>query len=445
MAWSMALLGYPYGPKGDYWIGTLGGTGFEAGRSIAIDSSDNFYVVGETTSGGVTNNVVLLIKYNSDGVIQWQRTLGGTGLDYGASVSLDSTDNVYVTGTTSSPGGGGGSDLLLAKYSSSGSLQWQRTLGASGTEKGLSVRVNSTDSIYVVGETYSRQGSRPDLLIAKYLSNGNQSWSRLLGGTGYTWGTSVTTDPLDYVYALGYIRLAVYRKGRTSYLSQDLALIKYDSNGAVIWQRKLGGSSGEYGISVATRSSDNAYVAGYTSSNRLFLAKYDSVYGFEWQRTLGGTGFDRATSLAIDSSENLYLLGYTASAGAGSEDLLIAKYDSSGTIQWQRTLGGTGIEQGHAIALDSAENICIVGQTASAGSGGADLLIAKLPNDGSLTGTYTLNGVPLVYAASSLSTINQTYPVALTSLTSYSGTVTNRGGTLTGATANSLTQYQVGL
>ena len=443
MAWSMALLGYPYGPKGSYWIGTLGGTGLDIGKSVAIDSSDNFYVVGETTSGGVSSNDFLLIKYNSAGVIQWQRTLGGVGLDYGASVSLDSTDNVYVTGSTTSIGSGN-ADLVLAKYSSSGSIEWQRTLGGSSNDYGHSVNVDSTGSIYVVGDSYTRQGARPDLLITKYLSNAVQSWARYAGGTGYTWGKSVTTDPQGDVYALGYLRLRVYLKGRVSYSSPGFALIKYTSTGAILWQRQLGGS-GQYGISVATRRSDNVYVLGYTSSNHLLLAKYDSVGTVLWQRRLGDAGQDYGTSLAIDSSDNVYVLGYTTSTGAGSTDLLLAKYDSSGTIQWQRTLGGTGIEQGHTVALDSAENVCIVGQTDTISAGSPDVLIAKLPNDGSLTGTYTLNGVPLVYAASSLSSITQTLSSTTSSLTNYSSSLTNRVGTLTDTTANSLTQYQVGL
>ena len=82
------------------------------------------------------------------------------------------------------------------------------------------------------------------------------------------------------------------------------------------------------------------------------------------------------------------MVGRTDSDGAGSADVLIAKYNSAGALQWGRTLGATGGEIGNAVAIDSADNIIVVGWTSSDGAGGDDVLIAKLPPDGSGTGTY---------------------------------------------------------
>ena len=107
-----------------------------------------------------------------------------------------------------------------------------------------------------------------------------------------------------------------------------------------------------------------------------------------WIALLGGTGSDLGRAVAIDSANNIIVVGQTTSDGAGGTDVLIAKYNSAGALQWDRTLGGTGDEIGTAVAIDSADNIIVVGQTGSDGAGGTDVLIAKLPPNGSRTGTY---------------------------------------------------------
>ena len=107
-----------------------------------------------------------------------------------------------------------------------------------------------------------------------------------------------------------------------------------------------------------------------------------------WIALLGGTGDDIGRAVAIDSADNIIVAGFTGSDGAGGNDVLIAKYNSAGALQWDRTLGGTGSDVGHAVAIDSADNIIVVGYTTSDGAGSLDVLIAKLPPNGSGTGTY---------------------------------------------------------
>ena len=129
-----------------------------------------------------------------------------------------------------------------------------------------------------------------------------------------------------------------------------------------------------------------------------------------WIKLLGGTSSDTGTGIAVDSSGNVYVTGHTGSQGAGGNDILIAKYNTSGVTQWLRTLGGTGTDAGTGIAVDSSGNVYVTGYTGSQGAGGYDILIAKLPSDGSLAGTYG----NFIYQASTLTTV----PLALTAATS---------------------------
>ena len=211
-------------------------------------------------------------------------------------------------------------------------------------------------------------------------------WIALLGGTGRDRGRAVAIDSANNIIVVG-------RTGSDGAGGNDLLIAKYNSAGALQWDRTLGGTGTDFGDDVAIDSADNIIVVGYTNSDGaggddLLIAKYDSVGTLQWDRTLGGTGTDQGFGVAIDSANNIIVVGYTGSDGAGGNDVLIAKYNSAGALQWDRTLGGTGDDRGRGVAIDSANNIIVVGQTGSDGAGGTDVLIAKLPPNGSRTGTY---------------------------------------------------------
>ena len=425
-----------------YWISTLGGSGSDSGYSVSTDSSGNSYVFGYTDSTGAGDRDFLLSKYDSIGDVQWQRILGGAARDWGRSVAIDSSDNVYVFGHTASAGAGA-SDFLLAKYNTSGTIQWQRILGGSGTETGYAVAIDSSDNIYVAGETDSTGAGSSDFLLAKYNTSGTIQWQRVLGGASGDAAYSVILDSSDNVYVVG-------ETGSTGAGGDDFLLAKYNSSGTIQWQRVLGGVGDDKCFSAAIDSSDNLYVFGYTAStgagsNDFLLAKYNSSGVIQWQRVLGGADNEQGSSVAIDSSDNVYVLGFTLSAGAGSLDFLLAKYNSSGTIQWQRVLGTAGsYENGRSVAVDLLDNVYVFGVTGGIGEGGDEYLQAKLPNDGSLTGTYALDGVDVVYAASSLTAATSTLTAATSSLTAATSSLTAATSTLTAASA-SLTSHLVEL
>ncbi len=121
---------------------------------------------------------------------------------------------------------------------------------------------------------------------------------------------------------------------------------------------------------------------------------------------------------------------------------MLAKYNSSGTIQWQRTLGGTVQDNGISLAIDSSDNLYALGLTRSAGEGGNDIFLAKVPNDGSLTGTYVLDGADIVYAASTLTAATSTLTAATSTLTDASSSLTAATSSFTSSSV-SLTSHFV--
>jgi uncharacterized delta-60 repeat protein len=420
------------GIGGPYWIGTLGDASADVGRGIAVDSSGNVYVTGYTNSQGAGSNDVLITKYNTSGTIQWQRTLGGAGSDFGYGIAVDSSGNVYVTGPTLSQGAGG-QDALITKYDTSGTIQWQRTLGGSSTDYGQGIAVDSSGNVYVTGYTDSYGQGNYDVLITKYNTSGTIQWQRTLGGSVLDPGYGIAVDSSGNVYVTGYTN----SQGAGAY---DVLITKYDTSGTIQWQRILGGSGNDIGYGIAVDSSGNVYVTGFTDSqgagnSDVLITKYNTSGTIQWQRILGGTANDGGQGIAVDSSGNVYVTGYTNSQGAGSNDVLITKYDTSGTIQWQRTLGGSITDYGWGIAVDSSGTVYVTGQTASTSGTGINVLITKLPGDGSKTGTYTVGGVSFTYAASTLTAATSTLTAATSTLTAATSTLTSSTSTLTSATS----------
>ena len=406
---------------GGYWIGLLGdGVEDDFGHSIAVDSSGNVYVCGYTQVSGTSD--FQIAKYNTSGTIQWQRSLNGGSSDAGESIAVDSSGNVYVCGRSNSFDGS--QDIQIAKYDTSGTIQWQRRLRSLETDFGYSVAVDSSGNVYVCGYSDISSPGASDFQIAKYDTSGTIQWQRRLGGgTSIEEGHSIAVDSSGNVYVCGYSNSTI---GQYAF-----QIAKYDTSGTIQWQRSLGsGVSNDFGFSIAVDLSGNVYVCGRSNAsgtNNFQIAKYNTSGTIQWQRSLDGGSNDAGESIAVDSSGNVYVCG--RSNPSGVMKFQIAKYDTSGTIQWQRRLGGGGSDFGYSIAVDSSGNVYVCGYSNATGSN--NFLFAKLPGDGSKTGTYTVGGYSFTYASSSLTDAVSTLTDAASSLTSAASSLASAASSLT--------------
>ena len=395
---------------GSAWIASLGG------RGVAVDSSGNVYVCGYNNSIGQGSQEMYLAKYNSSGVIQWQRSLGGTSGDYGYGIALDSSGGVYIGGITSSAGQGS-NDMMIAKYNSSGVIQWQRALGTSGNDQGLYVATDSSNNVYLCGTSATSGAGMEELIIAKYNSSGTIQWQRRLGGSANDVAYGVATDSSDNVYVCG--------STRSNSSNDDAVIAKYNSSGTIQWQRVLYSSvQSDLARRITTDSSGNVYICGRTSSigqgnGDLLIAKYNTSGTIQWQRILGGNGGEYGYGVAVDSSGDVYVGGTTSSIV--DNDILIAKYNSSGVIQWQRYLTYDW-DTLYDLKIDDSGSLYITG----------GLVTAKLPTDGSLTGTYG----SYTYAAASLTEAASTLTSSSSSLTAGTSYLSDQSISLTDASSN---------
>ena len=403
---------------------------------------------------------VFVTKLNSAGELVWARNFGSHNFDIGYSVAVDSSGNVYTTGYFSgtvdfNPGAGtanlvsaGESDVFVSKLNSAGEFVWAKRFGGTGTEEGLSIAVDSSGNVYTTGSfqgTVSPGDGRPDLIsaggndvfVSKLDSTGVFVWANAFRGTGNDIGRSVAVDSSGNVYTTGSFSDTVDfnpGEGAADLTSSpagwtDVFVSKLNSLGVFVWAKRFGKDSSERGYSIAVDSSGNVYTTGIfmnfvdfdpgdgvvTLGGRMFVSKLNSLGVFVWAKSWDQGSSD---SVAVDSSGNVYTTGnfsetvdFDPGAGtsnlstAGVADVFVSKLDSTGAFVWAKGFGGTNMDIGHSVAVDSSGNVYTAGyfwETADfdpgagtanlASTGNTDVFVSKLSSAGaavSLTTTTT--------------------------------------------------------
>jgi len=413
-----------FGPDASHWLGmyTDTGTDYTNLLNAAMDSSGNVFFVGSVDQDGIPQKVYLT-KFSSAGVLLWQRSLAvaaGTSASEGRTVDTDAAGNVYIVsqGYNSSVSL---QTISLAKYDTSGTLQWQRMIYKTGGQaQGYGVKVASSGNIYVCG--YTQVGAAPAAILAKYNSSGTLQWQRTLAqGTYATWFRAVGIDASENIFVGG--------QGNVSGSAREL-VAKYNSSGTLQWQRQMSGLAGASSMTTGSMMdpSGNFYVV----TDNFLLAKYDTSGTLLWQRTISANY--GLSGYSTDLSGNVYVTGTDGTP----RGIVIFKYDSSGTLQWQRKIKSNNTSYpmySGGIYADGFNNLYIAAQQRiSSADTGTLGFFAKLLQDGSLTGTYTVGTYAINYAASALATSTPTNTSAASTYSDAVGAATEIAGNLVAGT-----------
>ena len=412
-----------------FWISLNGNAKVNTARGVASDSNNNVLVSGYGRDSGGIDFATSYI-YNTEGTLRYGRGFrSGNFPDRFFACAFNSAGDFLSVGEAGELSVASGEDAFLVKYLSDGFMKKQKKLEYPTYTAFYGVDVASDDYPVVVGKT---NVSNADVcLIAKY-DNGTNGpflvWQRTLtdtasGTSGLLRFYAVSIDSNDNLYAAG----------EDAYGGSGL-LVKYNSSGVLQWQKKLGSGTGSTSTKFngcATDSSGNIYVSGSVgafANNYELVVKYNSSGVVQWQKKLGDSNkINQCSGVAVDSSGNVY----TSGTAQGTQLVAtLCKYNSAGVLQFQRQLDfNTDVtqandDQGFAVSIDSNNNVLWCGKAQSTpGATFFNMFVAKLPRDGTLTGTYG----PAIYSASSLTSSTPT-------LTTTTPTFTDAASSLTDVT-----------
>jgi uncharacterized delta-60 repeat protein len=349
------------------------GNGSDQAKAVAVDGSNNVIVTGYST-GNTSSKDYATIKYSSAGVPLWTNRYNGPGNgdDEAQALTLDSGNNVIVTGWATSSTSG--YDYTTIKYSSEGVPLWTNTYDGPGhnTDCAMAVRVDGGDDVIVTGYSYSSSASfSADYATVKYTSSGQPLWTNRYNGPGKSadQALAVAVDGNNNVIVTG----GSYGSGSSS----DYATIQYSSTGVPLWTNRYDGpyDSADQAAAVAVDGSNNVIVTGYalvaSNSTDYTTFKYSSTGIPLWTNVYNGPGHrdDQATALAVDQSNNVIVTGWSTDSG-GSRGYATLKYSSAGEPLWTNRYHGRmgGDDQAAVVAVDGSGNVIVTGY--SMGSGG---------------------------------------------------------------------------
>jgi hypothetical protein len=312
--------------KGDEeWNKTFGSANvYDNGYSVQQTLDGGYILAGTTTPPyGVGSTDVWLIKADSKGDEEWNKTFGGAKLDYGYSVQQTLDGGYVLTGNTMSYGAGS-RDAWLIKTDSKGNEEWNKTFGGAGDDDGESIQQTSDGGYIITGDTWSYGAGIWDVWLIKTDSKGDEEWNKTFGGAEWDGGHSVqqTSDG-------GYIITG--DTGSYGAGFKDAWLIKTNSKGDEEWNRTFGSEKIDYGLS-GQQTSDGGYIliteetgAGSGRWGDVWLIKTDSKGDEEWNKTFGGAEEELCFSVQQTSDSGYIITGGTSSYGAGEFDVWLIK------------------------------------------------------------------------------------------------------------------------
>lgn len=420
---------------------TESGTGTEYGNSVATDNAGNNYIAGDyigpSTFGTYTlsahgNGDAFLAKYNSSGSVVWAVKMAGSLFDYGREVVVDAGSNILVAGTyrgtitfystdgtttTSLTGGSSTDNIYLAKYNSSGIVQWAVPVSGNADCGGLAI-VPSQLKVYVCGQRLGH------LFAASYNYAGSTApsaptWTLSATGTGSSKAWAITGDGAGNSYLLSTYSGTVtgtLSTGGTFSGVDGMLMTKISSAGAITWSVNIGsGAAGvEQGRGIRWNPSGHLYIGGHftgtasiagsslssAGSSDVFVAKYTDGGGSVWARRMGGTGGDNLRGFTTNSAGDTYLFTqsvdnnsvtfgcktYPAVFGNTDNKMILAKYNSGGLVKGSAalTLNNSASYPGE-VSLDASGNTILTGHKVGAFSAGpytlstgADMFLTKV-------------------------------------------------------------------
>lgn len=380
------------------WQKSMGGSGFDSVQSTQTTSDGGYVMAGYSASvqGDVTgnhgNNDYWIVKLNPAGTIQWQKSLGGSQNDEAQSIQTTSDGGYIVAGYSRSnqgdvTGNHQGNDYWIVKLDATATIQWQKSLGGSASDYAFAIQTTSDGGYVVAGWSDSTDGNvtgnhgGQDYWIVKLDATGVIQWQKSLGGTGSEIAYSIQ-QTLDGGYIVAGQSNSIDGDVTANHGSFDYWIVKLDVTGTIQWQKSLGGTSYDKANSIMSTTdggyivagasfSTNGDVTGNHGSYDYWVVKLDNNGAIQWQKCLGGSDVDDSATIQTTADGGYVVTGRSFSndgdvtGNHGASDSWTVKLDATGTIQWQKSMGGSGLDFANSIVTTTEGGYVIAAASTS--------------------------------------------------------------------------------
>jgi len=407
------------------FIATLGGSKNESAQAVVNTTDGGYAILGYSQSmdGDVLNKSnesydYWMLKFDANNQLQWQKTYGGSDDDRGIDLIQTSDNGFAVIGKSKSSDlevseNAGFDDFWVSKLDSSGAIIWEYSFGFAGSDTPYSIIQTNDDGYLLSGvldvSASNGQGNRNSILsrhaggdywVIKLNASGVKQWSNYYGG-------SFTDTAYDAIQTEddGYIIIGSsdsddvdITNNRGSY---DFWILKISANGTLVWEKSFGGSEIDEAHAISQATDGNYLIVGDTRSNDfdisqnngaadLWIIKITPEGTLLWEKTLGGSSFDVGRSISKTQDNGFLISGSSRSTNGsltsnkGQNDAWIVKINSSGNLEWQKTIGGSEVDFFYDAVELNDQTLIAVGDSNSSNediyenNGFTDLLILKL-------------------------------------------------------------------
>ncbi len=358
------------------WSFSFGGSNIESASKMSELNDGRIIVCGSTSSDDkdLTSNKggsdACLILINRIGKKIWHKTYGGSGEDYFGDVKVCQDKGFIICGSSTSSDGdllknNGTHDLWVLKTDTAGNLIWSRTYGGSKMDRAAEIRELPDGGYVVIGTTESKDGDvnankgHENIWLLKLDVNGNIVWQKTYGGSRSEAGLS-----LDICKDNGFI-LCGYSSSddgdlTVHYGESDIWVLKINTSGNIVWQRKYGQAGYESGRCVRECKEGGFIISGefYQLNNYgwdIWVLKLNSAGGLLWDRKIGGSSYDWSFSVSQCEDNGFIVIGNAASRDGqvmeskGERDIWFLKFTNYGNIEWSKAIGGSKSDHGFCV------------------------------------------------------------------------------------------------
>jgi hypothetical protein len=416
------------------WQKSLGGSEDDFVSAIKQTNDSGYIVLGWVhsndgdVSGYLGEGDYWVVKMNADCEIVWQKTYGGLGDERPYHIQQTNDNGYVISGSSNSndsdvSGNHGDNDFWILKITEDGTIQWQKSLGGTGDDWGSHI-VQTNDAGYIVagysfsndGDVGGNQGER-DYWIVKLDEDGLIQWEKSMGGSNVDWPFCIQqTSDEGYIVAGATSSVDGDVIGNNG--GQDAWLVKLDNLGNTEWQKPLGGSGNDFATWIEQTADGGYILTGLSRSNDgdvsgnhgmydVWIVKLTNAGTIEWQKTLGGSLDERANSIKRTIDGGYILAGWTGSNDGdveglhGNHDIWVVKIDNTGSIEWQMPLGGTQRDAAGDVLQTTDGGYIVTGSSesndgnVSGNNGQTDIWITKLGSNVRVDNMSSIRGLTI--------------------------------------------------